>query len=149
MRFRATILQTGKNAAGIVVPDEVIEGLASGRRPPVRVTVNGHTYRTSIGTIDGRAMVSFSVENRTKAGVAGRDTVDVDIELDTQKREITLAPDFTAALDAEPAARRFYDALTYSVPQWHALSVEGARTPETRQRRIEKSVALLREGRAR
>jgi Bacteriocin-protection, YdeI or OmpD-Associated/Domain of unknown function (DUF1905) len=149
MKFRATVHTTGKTAAGIPIPDEVIEGLGAGRRPPVRVTINGHTYRTSIGTVDGRAMVSFSVENRLKAGVAGGETVDIDIQVDTQKREVTLSPDFAEALDREPEARRFFDSLTYSVQQVHTLSVEGAKTPETRQRRIEKSVAMLREGRAR
>lgn len=149
MKFRATILTTGKNAAGIAIPDEVVEGLGSGRRAPVRITINGHTYRSSLATVNGQPMVGFSAENREKAGVAGGDTVDVDIEVDTEKREITLAPDFAAALDHEPDARRFFDSLTYSVQQWHALSVEGAKTPETRQRRIEKSVAMLREGRAR
>jgi hypothetical protein len=149
MRFRTTILQNSKTAAGIPIPEEVIEGLASGRRAPVRMTINGHTYRSSLATVNGRAMVGISVENRAKAGVAGGDEVDIDIEVDTQPREVTVPSDFAAALDQEPAARRFFDALTYSNRQWHVLSVEGAKTPETRLRRIEKSVAMLREGRAR
>lgn len=149
MRFRATILTTGKTAAGIAIPDEVVEGLGSGRRAPVRVTVNGHTYRSSLATVNGQTMVGISAENREKAGVEGGQTVDVDIEVDTQKREVTLAPDFAEALDREPEARRFFDSLTYSVQGWHTQSVEGAKTPETRQRRIEKSVAMLRDGRAR
>lgn len=149
MRFRATILQTGTTAAGIPIPDEIVDGLASGRRAPVRMTVNGHTYRSSLATVNGRTMVGISAENRDKAGVAGGEEVDVDIELDTQPREISVPADLSAALDREPAALHFFDGLTYSVKQWHVLSVEGAKTAETRQRRIEKSVAMLRHGRAR
>jgi uncharacterized protein YdeI (YjbR/CyaY-like superfamily) len=57
--------------------------------------------------------------------------------------------DLVAALDAEPAARAFFDGLSYSNRQWHVLSVEGAKTAATRQRRIARSVEILREGRAR
>ena len=94
-------------------------------------------------------MVGVSAETRQKAGVAGGDEVDVDIELDTAPRVATVPPDLAAALDAEPAARRTFDGLTFSMQNYHVQSVEGAKTPETRQRRIEKSVATLREGRAR
>lgn len=94
-------------------------------------------------------MVGISAQNRGKAAPAGGDAVDVDIEVDTQPRDVTVPPSFALALDREPAARRFFDGLTYSVQQWHVLSVEGAKAPDTRQRRIEKSVAVLREGRAR
>lgn len=149
MHFRATILQTGKAACGIPIPDEVVEGLGAGRRAPVTMTINGHTYRSSLATIEGRAMVGISAENRALAGVAGGAEVDVDIQVDARPREIAVPPDLAAALDAAPAARHFFDGLTYSVKQWHVLSVDGARTAETRQRRIEKSVAMLAEGRAR
>ena len=149
MRFRTTILQGDKTATGIRIPDEVVEALGSGKRPAVTVTLNGYTYRSSIATVSGQYMVGVSADTREKAGVAGGDEVDVDIELDTAPREVTVPPDFAAALDAEPAARRTFEGLTYSLKRFHVESVEGAKTPETRQRRIEKSVATLREGRPR
>ena len=148
MRYRATIEANGKTAAGIHVPPEVLEALGSHRRPPVRITIGHHSYRSTVGSVDGRAMVSMSVENRAAAGVAAGDEVDVEIELDTAPREITAPDDFSAALDADAEAKRFFDGLSYSRKQWHVLSIEGAKTPETRQRRIEKSVAMLREGKA-
>jgi uncharacterized protein YdeI (YjbR/CyaY-like superfamily) len=74
--------------------------------------------------------------------------VDVDIELDTEPREVVVPPDLAAALDAEPQARRFFDGLSYSNKSRHALSVQGAKTEETRQRRIAKSVAMFLEGRS-
>ena len=146
MRFRTKVVQTGKNTTGIEVPADVLEALGSGKRPSVRVTVNGHSYRSSVGSVGGAPMISLSAENREKAGVAGGDVVDVDIELDTAPREVEVPADLAAALDAEPAARATFDRLSYSNKQWHVLQVEGAKTDETRQRRIAKSVATLASG---
>jgi hypothetical protein len=149
MRFRTTILQSGATATGIRIPDEVVEGLGAGKRPPIRVTMNDFTYRSTVAVMGGVYMVGVSAENRAGARVAGGDEVDVDIELDTTPREVTVPPDFEAALDGEPDARRTFDGLSYSNKSWHVLQVEGAKTDETRQRRIGRSVEMLREGRAR
>jgi hypothetical protein len=149
MRFRTTIIQTGKTAAGIRVPDEIVEALAAGKRPPVTVTIGGYAYRNTVAVMGGEYWVGVSAEHRAGAGVAAGDEVDVDLELDTAPRTLEVPPDLAAALDAEPAARTFFDSLSYSNRQWHVLSVEGAKTDETRRRRIAKSVEMLRKGRAR
>jgi Bacteriocin-protection, YdeI or OmpD-Associated/Domain of unknown function (DUF1905) len=149
MRFRTTVLQTGKTTTGIHVPDEIVEALGSGKRPPVTITINGFTYRSTVATMGGRSMVSLSAENRAAAGAAGGDEVDVEITRDTAPREVAVPPDFAAALDAEPDARRTFDGLSYSNKSWHVLQIEGAKTDETRQRRIGKSVDILKQGRAR
>ena len=149
MRFRTTILQEGKTATGIRVPDEIVEAFGAGRRPPVTVTINGFTYRSTVAVLGGASMVGVSAENRAGAGVAGGDEVDVDIELDTAPRDVVLPPDFAAALDAEPKARATFDGLSNSNKGFHVNSITGAKTDETRQRRIAKSVEMLAEGRAR
>jgi len=149
MRFRTTILQSGKTATGIEVPDEVMEALGSGKRPAVTVTVNGYSYRSSVATVAGRSMVGLSAEHRAGAGVAGGDEVEVDLELDTAPREVAVPDDLAAALDAEPAARSTFDKLSYSNKSWHVLQVTGAKTEETRQRRIARSIEVLRQGRPR
>jgi Bacteriocin-protection, YdeI or OmpD-Associated/Domain of unknown function (DUF1905) len=149
MRFRTTILQSGKTATGIQIPDEIVEGLGSGKKPAVRVTINGYTYRSTVAVMDSVYMVGVNADNRAGAGVAGGDEVDVDIELDTAPRVVEVPADFAAALDAEPAARRTFDGLSYSNKSWHVLSIDGAKTDETRQRRIAKSVESLKEGRPR
>ena len=149
MRFHTTILQAGKTATGIRIPDEIVEGLGAGRRPPIRVTINGYTYRSTVAVMGGDYMVGVNADNRAGAGVAGGDEVDVDIELDTAPREVTVPPDFQAALDKEPAAQATFAKLSNSNKGWHTLQVEGAKTDETRQRRIAKSIAALREGRIR
>lgn len=147
MRFRTTLELAGKTATGIRVPPEIVEALGAGKRPPVRVTIGGHTYRSSIATVSGAYMVGVSAENRAAAGVKAGDEVDVDIELDTQPREVTLPEDFAAALQAEPDASRTFESLTYSRKQWFVQPIEGAKTSETRERRIAKAVEMLREGR--
>lgn len=149
MRFRTTILQSEGTATGIEVPADVVESLGKGKRPPVTVTINGFTYRNTIAVYGGTYMVGISAENRAGAGVVGGDEIDVDIELDTAPREVTVPPDLAAALDAEPAARATFDGLSYSNKSWHVLQVTGAKTDETRQRRITKSVETLKAGRIR
>jgi hypothetical protein len=136
----------GKTATGIEVPAEVVEALGHGRRPPVRLTIGGHTYRSTVAFMGGRFMVPLSAENRRLAGVGAGDAVDVDIELDTEPREVTVPADFADALDQDPAAKRAFDALSYSHRLRHVLAIEEAKAPETRQRRIAKAVTMLREG---
>lgn len=144
MRLRTTVARTGRNTTGIPVPPEVVDELGAGKRPKVEVTVNGHTFRTSIGAVDGQPMISLSADNRTKAGVAGGDDVEVDVRLDTAPREIAVPDDLAAALDTE--TRTFFDGLSHSNKRRVVEPIETAKAAETRQRRITKAVAALREG---
>jgi len=126
-----------------------VEALGAGKRPAVSVTINGYTYRSTVAVMGGVYMVGVSAEHRAGAGVGGGDKVDVDIELDNAPREVSIPADLAAALDAEPAARRTFDSLSYSNKSWHVLQVEGAKTEQTRQRRITKSIDMLKHGRTR
>jgi hypothetical protein len=146
MKFRTTLRLEGKTATGIEVPAGVVEALGHGKRPPVTVTINGHTYRSTIAPYGGTAgvyMLPVSAEQRRGAGIAAGDEIDVEVELDTAPREVVVPADFAEALDAQPAARQFFDGLSYSNKRRFVLSIEDARTPETRQRRIDKYVAQL------
>ena len=143
MKFRTTLELGGKTATGIRVPDEVVAALDAGKRPPVNVTVNGHTYRSTIGARGGSFMIPVSAEHRAAAGIAAGDEIDVEVEVDTEPREVTVPDDFGAALGQAPAARAAYDKLSYSHQRQWVLSIEDAKTPETRQRRIDKAVAAL------
>jgi hypothetical protein len=149
MRFRTTIIREGKTATGFRVPDEVVAALGSGRRPAVTVTITGYTYRNTVAGFGGVSMIGVSAEHRAGAGIAGGDEVDVDIDLDTAPRVVTPPDDFAAALDAEPDARRTFDGLSYSNKSWHVLQITGAKTDETRSRRIAKAIDALRAGRIR
>jgi hypothetical protein len=149
VRFRAILETEGKTATGINVPPEVVEALGAGKRPRVKVTINGHSYRSSVAVLGGRYMLGASAENRAAVGVEGGQQVEVELELDTAPREVTVPPDFASALAAEPAAQATFDGLSYSNKSWHVLQIDGARTDETRQRRIARSIDALRAGKVR
>ena len=147
MRFRTKILAAGKTAAGIEVPARVVQGLSSSKVPLVRVTINdGYTYRSAVAVMGGKFMIGVSNENRKNAGVAAGDTVDVDLELDTQPRELALPNDFAKALDKDAKAKRVFDGLSNSNKQRLVLPVANGNTPETRQRNIDKAMAARRGG---
>ncbi len=145
--FRATIELRGKTACGISLPPEGVEAPGRGKRPPVPVTIRGYTYRSTIAAYTDEYLVGVSAANRAGAGVQAGDVVDVELQLDEAPRVLEVPADFRAALDADPAARAFFDGLSYSNRSRFTLSIADAKTPETRQRRIDKSIALLREGR--
>jgi hypothetical protein len=149
MKFTTTIILGGKTATGLPVPDDVVEALGSGKRPAVTVRIGSHTYRSTVAVMDGAYMLPLSAENREAAGVGAGDEVEVAVELDTAPRVMAVPDDLAAALDAEPLARRTFDGLSYSLQRYHVEQVTGAKTDDTRRRRIAKSVATLREGRAR
>lgn len=147
MKFRATVLLNGKTATGISVPEEVVTSLGPTKRPAVRVTINGYSYRSTVAPMGGVFMLALSAENRLGARVAAGDEVEVEIESDTEPREVTVPPDFAAMLDRDQEAKQFFERLSYSHKRRYVMVIEDAKTTETRQRRIEKAVALLHEGR--
>ena len=146
MKFTTTILQTGKNTCGIVVPPAVVESLGAGKKPPVTVTINGVTYRSSIAVMGGDFMVGVSAENRAKTGVQGGETHEITIELDTQPRVVEVPTDFADALNKSPQAKSAFEKMSYSHKSRHVLVINDAKTPETRVRRIEKAIEMLLEG---
>ncbi|MGH2610510.1 MAG: YdeI/OmpD-associated family protein [Tepidiformaceae bacterium] len=147
MRFRATILQSGKTATGIEVPPDLVAALGSSKKPAVRVTIRDYTYPSTVATMGGKFMLPVSAEVRQAAGIAAGDDVDVDLELDTKPRELAIPADFAEALAGDGGAGRFFEGLSYSNKRRFVLSIEDAKTPETRMRRIAGAVAKLREGR--
>jgi hypothetical protein len=149
MRFTAELLATGGNTTGFRVDDDLVTALGGGGRPKVVVTVNGYVWRSSIARMGGDYWLGVSAENRSGAGVAAGQVLDVDVELDTAVREVEMPEDLAAALAGEPAARGFWETLSYSNQRWHVLQLSGAKTAETRARRLAKAIASLREGRAR
>lgn len=147
MKFTAIILTSKKTATGIQVPDEIVAALGTSKKPPVRVTLKGYTYRTTVATMGGKFMIPLSAEHRSGASVEAGDEVEVDIELDNEVRELAIPDDLQEALEAEQAAKTFFEGLSYSNKRRLVIPIEGAKTDETRQRRIEKTLSLLSEGR--
>ena len=147
MRFRTKILAAGKTAAGIEVPAKVVAALGSSKRPPVRATINGFTYRSTVAVMGGKFMLGVSNDVRKSAGVAAGDVVDIDLELDTETREVELPPDFAAALARDAQAKKFFDGLSYSKKLRLVIPIQ-VKDAETRKQRIASTVKQLRDGRA-
>lgn len=147
MKFRAIIQLSKKTATGIPVPEDVVASLGAGKKPAVRVTIGEYNYNSTVGSMGGKFMIPLSAEHRKGAGVSAGDEVDVVIELDTEPRELTVPADFLETLEHETEAKRFFDGLSYSNKRRFVLSIESAKTAETRQRRIDKAVVTLKEGR--
>jgi hypothetical protein len=149
MKIRALLEQNGKTAVGFAVPEDVVLALGKGRRPPVNVTINGYTYRSTVAPMGGRYLVGVSAENRAAAGVLGGQTHDIELTLDDAPREVELPADFAAALEADPAAAATFAALSPSNKGYHTALLAGAKSDDTRRRRLDKSIAALHEGRPR
>lgn len=144
MQFRGTVQLDGKTATGIRVPEAIVEALGGGNRPRVRVTLGGHSYQTTVGRMRGEFLFPVSAAVREQAGVAAGDEVEVGIELDTAPRELEIPAELAAALDGNASAREAFERLSYSNKKRHALAVAGAKTEETRQRRLAKILDELR-----
>ncbi|MCK9860695.1 YdeI/OmpD-associated family protein [Paenibacillus sp. ATY16] len=129
------------------VPAEVIESLGSSKRPAVCVTLGEYTYRTTVGSMGGKYMIPVSAEVRAAAGSAAGEEVEVNIELDNAPRKLVVPEDFSGALEQQLEARRFFEGLSYSNRRRFILNIEEAKTAETRQRRMDKAISLLSEGR--
>ncbi len=142
MKFR-TVVEPPEPMRGLEVPPELVESFGAGKRPPVRITVNGHTWRSRVAVMRGRYLLGLSNANRQASGVAIGDEVEVELQLDTEPRTVATPDDLAAALDAAPAARAAFDALTDSQKRQHIREVEAAKKPETRARRVEKVVRTL------
>jgi hypothetical protein len=147
MRFTGELESHGGNTAGFVVPEEIVEGLGGGRRPKVTVTVNGHTWRSSIASMGGQMLLGVSLANREAAGVRAGEVLDVDGELETAPRTVDVHPVLAEALAADPEAKAAWDALSYSHQRAHAEPIAATKNEETRQRRVDKALAMLRAGR--
>ncbi|GAA4595956.1 hypothetical protein GCM10023194_66840 [Planotetraspora phitsanulokensis] len=143
MKFRAHV-EPPEPMRGLEVPSEVVAALGGGPRPPVTITVNGHSWKSRVALLRGRHLLGLSNANRQAAGVAIGDEVEVDLELDTEPRVVVEPEDFAQALDADPVTRAAYDDLAYSRKREHVRAIESAKKPETRRRRIEKAIVTLR-----
>jgi len=142
MKFKTKIVQSGNNT-GISVPAKIIESMGAGKKPLVVISVNKYTYRSAVALMKGLYMISLSAENRQNAGVKGGDEVEINIELDTKPRIVELPSDFKKSLDKNPAAKKSFELLSNSKKKWLVIPITSAKTDETRVRRIEKAIELL------
>ena len=143
MQFTAPLVLSGKTATGLPVPESIVHALAGGKRPAVRVTINGFSYRSTIAPMGGEYWIPVSSDVRASAGVAAAEDLVVDVELDTEPRTVDVPDDLNVALNESPAAKSAFDRLSYSNQRRIVLQVTDAKTDETRRRRIAKAIETL------
>jgi hypothetical protein len=141
--FTAKVTPAG-NATGVDVPAGVVEAFQAGKRPKVAITINGHTWRSSVASMGGRFLVGISADNRAASGIARDDEVEVTLELDTQPRVVAEPADLAEALDADPQVRDAFNLLPFGLRRKHVTAIEDAKSAQTRQRRITKLIDTLR-----
>ncbi len=144
MKFRAYV-EPPEPMRGLEVPQAVVEALGDGKRPRVTITINGHSWKSRVAIMRGRYLLGLSNANRRAARVATGDEVEVELEFDAEPPVVVEPADFARALDADPVARAAYDRLSYTHKREHVRAIESAKKPETRVRRIEKAITLLRD----
>lgn len=141
-KFQAKVIPSG-NATAVEVPQDGIESFGAGARPPVAITINGHSWRSRIAVMHGKSLVGISAANRRESGIAEGDLVGVLIELDDAPRTVPEPADLSDALKKNKAARAAFDGLPFGLKRKHVAAIEAAKSPDTRQRRIAKLVSDL------
>ena len=145
--FKVDLIKGDGDTTGFVIPDKVVDAFGQGKKPKVTVTLNGKfSYPNTVAVMGGKYMIGVSKERRKLAGVNPGEMVEVTLELDTAPRVMEVPPDLQKALDKDKAAKAYFATLSYSNQRRHIDNINGAKTDETRTRRIEKSVALFAEG---
>jgi hypothetical protein len=140
LTFKTKLLQAGKTATGIEFPAKIVDALGAGKRPPVRVTLNGYTYRSTMAVMGGKYMVGVSADVRAAAKVAGGDSITVSVELDSAPRDVTVPVELQRALARNAKARALFESLSYSKKRLYTLPIERGKTDETRQRNLAKAM---------
>jgi hypothetical protein len=146
--FETTLSAFGNNT-GIEVPTEAITRLGAGKRPAVLVDVNGYRYRSTVGVMGGRALVSVSAAIREATGLKGGDAITVTLTVADTPRAVDVPADLQRAFKANPKAREFFGTLSNSVQRYHVDTINSAKTDETRARRVAKAIELFLAGRQR
>jgi hypothetical protein len=144
-RFTAELERVGKTSARFPVPFDLRE--AFGRaRPPVKVTIDGHTWRTTPGVYGGVGYIGLNRAVRAAAGVDAGDRVRVAMALDTEPRTVQPPEDLRSALEAEPGALARFEELSFTHRREYVEWVADAKRLETRTRRVAETVRRVQAG---
>jgi hypothetical protein len=142
--FTWTLESQGGNNTGFVVPEDVVLAFGRGRRVPISVTIGDYSYRTTIVSMGGRFLFGVNAQQRKDTGLAAGDVVTLTIEADDAPREVEVPAELQAALDADPAAKAAFDALSFTNRKEMARGIAEAKAADTKQRRLDKALETLR-----
>jgi len=144
MKFQARVIPSG-NATGVEIPDAVMQALGPSGRPPVTITINGHTWRSRVAAMRGQRLIGISAAHRAATRISEGDIVEIDIEIDDMPREVAEPADLAAALNDCPQARESFNGLPFGLRQKHVNLIQQARSADVRERRISKLIATLKD----
>jgi hypothetical protein len=142
-RFTATLEEAPRGGAFVAIPADVVESLGGGGRIKVAATFDGVPYRGSIVRMGGQSIIGVLKDIRETLGKEPGDEIVVQVEPDLEERVVEVPPELGALLEANPAARKAFDALSYTHRREHAGYVAEAKKVETRRRRAEKTIESL------
>jgi hypothetical protein len=149
IRF-STRLEPRGPAAAVVLDDDQVALVGEGaKRFPVLASVNGYAWRTSVARMGGEFLVGLNREVRQAAGVEAGDQVDVSLELDEDPRDVALPGDLAAALAADAEAQAKFEAMAFTHRKEYARWVAEAKRDDTRQRRVDQALEMIRAGKKR
>ncbi|HLX48205.1 MAG TPA: YdeI/OmpD-associated family protein [Streptosporangiaceae bacterium] len=149
IQFRAQLQPRGP-AAAVVLDDAQVAAVGEGaKRFPVVATVNGYTWRTSVARMGGEFLLGLNREVRESAGAQAGDEVEVRLELDAAPREVEVPEALAAALAADPRARASFEGMAFTHRKEYARWITEAKREETRQRRVQQAVEMIRAGKTR
>ena len=141
-----TVLEAEDGGVFFQVPLDVPATFGKARAP-VRGTINGHPFRSTVAVYGGRSYLPVNRALRDAAGVAAGDAVVIELEGDDQPRRVDPPPDLAGALAADHEARAAFDGLSFTHQCEYAEWVDGAKREATRRRRVDQAVQMLRDGR--
>lgn len=147
MKFKAKVVPSG-NATAVEVPKAALETLSTEARPLVVITINGHSWRSRIAAMRGMRLIGISAAHRKASKVSEGDLVEIQLELDLAPRTVEEPEDVAAALNGRKALRAAFEHLPFGLRRRHIASIEEAKSPETRLRRIAKLISELEQGSA-
>jgi hypothetical protein len=149
IRFTAQLQPRGP-AAAVVLDDAQVAAVGEGaKRFPVVATVNGYTWRTSVARMGGEFLLGLNREVRQSAGVEAGDEVEVTVELDLAPREVEVPAPLAAALAADPQAEASFGRMAFTHRKEYARWVAEAKQEQTRQRRVQQALEMIRAGKTR
>ncbi|TMF11645.1 MAG: DUF1905 domain-containing protein [Chloroflexi bacterium] len=137
-------LESDQGACFIRVPPEVVMALGDRKRLPLKVTINGYPYRTTVAVYGGKSYLGVRREIREAAGVAAGDQLAVVLEIDAELRTVDLPDALRSALEADAASAAAFEKLSYTRKKEFIQWVTGAKRLETQRRRMEQAMAMLR-----
>src|SRR5438132_1494849 len=146
-KLKAKLERDDRGAVSFAIPEEVVESFRSGKRPPVQTTINGYPYRTRVAVYGGVSYVMLRKDVLEGAGVGPGDSVEVTIDLDQAPREVDVPPELTRALNADRAAQAAFEKLSYAHRKEYVRWIGEAKRDDTRRRRVQRAVEMLRAGR--